>query len=260
MQIEKRIGREKKRCGYAPFNSAQQAIKLRSLRSLRPSGKLPSATCFIAGPLCVIQKQTREFNNLIQDNMEQTNYSKVYRIIHWTIAISFTLLLLTIFLRLTWLNKFNVAAIIQDYLSGTDQTLSQEQLIVLAKKIRQPMWDWHIYIGYVLVGLFSIRIILPTLGQMKFQNPFTKNLTVKEKFQKWTYLIFYICVLISLVTGLIIELGPKELKKPMEEIHVLGIYYLVAFIGIHLGGVLMAEFTNQKGIISRIISGKKIEK
>lgn len=51
MQIEKRIGREKKRCGYAPFNSAQQAIKLRSLRSLRPSGKLPSATCFIAGPL-----------------------------------------------------------------------------------------------------------------------------------------------------------------------------------------------------------------
>ncbi|MBZ0194753.1 MAG: hypothetical protein K8G78_06630, partial [Deltaproteobacteria bacterium] len=50
----KRIGREKKRCGYAPFNSAQQAIKLRSLRSLRPSGKLPSATCFIAGPLAVI--------------------------------------------------------------------------------------------------------------------------------------------------------------------------------------------------------------
>jgi cytochrome b561 len=158
------------------------------------------------------------------------------------------------------LNKFNVAAIIQDYLSGTDQVLSQEQLIVLAKKIRQPMWDWHIYIGYVLVGLFSIRLILPTLGQMKFQNPFTKKLTLKEKFQKWTYLIFYICVLISLVTGLIIELGPKELKKPMEEIHVLSIYYLVAFIGIHLGGVLMAEFTNQKGIISRIISGTKSEK
>jgi len=58
MQIEKRIGREKKRCGYAPFNSAQQAIKLRSLRSLRPSGKLPSATCFIAGPLPAILKTT----------------------------------------------------------------------------------------------------------------------------------------------------------------------------------------------------------
>lgn len=189
--------------------------------------------------------------------MEKTKYSKLYRIIHWAIAVSFLLLLLTIFLRLTWLNKFNVAAIIQDYLNGTDQMLSQEQLIVLAKKIRQPMWDWHIYIGYVLIGLFSIRFTLPALGHMKFQNPFSRNLSVKEKFQKWTYIIFYVCVIISLVTGLIIELGPKELKKPMEEIHILGIYYLVAFIVIHLAGVLIAEFTDQKGIISRIVSGTK---
>tara|TARA_R100001377_G_scaffold47415_1_gene27342 strand:+ start:39 stop:626 length:588 start_codon:yes stop_codon:yes gene_type:complete len=189
--------------------------------------------------------------------MEIIKYSKVYRIIHWAIAVSFMLLLITIFLRLTWMNKFNVAAIIKDYLIGTGQNLSDDQLIILAKKIRQPMWDWHIYIGYVLVGLFSARFILPAFGQMKFQNPFDKNLTAKMKIQKWTYIIFYVCVIVSLVTGLIIELGPKELKKPMEEIHVLGIYYLIAFIAIHLAGVLIAEFTNQKGIISRIISGSK---
>jgi len=158
------------------------------------------------------------------------------------------------------MNKFNVAAIIQDYLSGTDQVLSQEQLIDLAKKIRQPMWNWHIYIGYVLVGLFSIRFLLPALRHMKIQNPFGKTLSTKMKFQKWTYIIFYFCVIVSLVTGLIIELGPKEFKKPMEEIHVLGIYYLIAFIGIHLAGVLIAEFTDQKGIISRIVSGSKREK
>ncbi|GEO19708.1 hypothetical protein CQA01_02420 [Cyclobacterium qasimii] len=157
------------------------------------------------------------------------------------------------------MNKFNVAAIIQDYLSGTDVVLSQEQLIDLAKKIRQPMWNWHIYLGYVLVGLFSIRFLLPVFGQMKFQNPFGKSLSTKMKFQKWIYIIFYFCVIVSLVTGLIIELGPKEFKKPMEEIHVLSIYYLIAFIGIHLAGVLIAEFTDQKGIISRIVSGSKKE-
>ncbi len=189
--------------------------------------------------------------------MKNTNYSKVYRIIHWSIAISFLLLLLTIFLRLTWMNKYNVAAIIQDYLSGTEQTLSQESLIVLAKKIRQPMWNWHIYIGYVLVGLFSIRLILPAFGHMKIQNPLDKNLSTKMKLQKWTYILFYLCVMVSLVTGLIIELGPKELKKSMEEIHKLGIYYLIAFIGIHIAGVLIAEFTDQKGILSRIVSGAK---
>jgi len=192
--------------------------------------------------------------------MENTKYSKVYRIIHWTIAISFLLLLITIFLRLTWMNKYNVAAIIQDYLSSTDQVLSQEQLIDLAKKIRQPMWNWHIYIGYVLVGLFSIRLILPAFGHMKIQNPLDKTLSTKMKFQKWIYIIFYLCVIVSLVTGLIIVLGPKEFKKPMEEIHVLSIYYLIAFIGIHLAGVLIAEFTDQKGIISRIVSGSEKDK
>lgn len=191
--------------------------------------------------------------------MEKTNYSKIYRILHWAIAISFTLLLITIFLRLTWMNKYNVAAIIQDYLSTTGKTLSQDQLIVLAKQIRQPMWDWHIYMGYVLTGLFSLRLILPFFGTMKFQNPFVKDLSLKDKFQKWTYIIFYLCVVISLVTGLIIEYGPKEFKKPMEDIHVLGIYYLIGFIVIHITGVLIAEFTNQKGIISRIVSGSKKE-
>ena len=191
--------------------------------------------------------------------MERAEYSKIYRIIHWAIVVSFVLLLITIFLRLTWMNKYNVAEIIQDYLSGTDQVLTQEQVITLAKKIRQPMWDWHIYIGYVLVGLFSIRFILPAFGHMKFQSPFAKNLSTKQKFQKWIYIIFYLCVIISLVTGLIIELGPKEWKKPMEEIHVLGIYYLIAFIVLHLAGIFKAEFTDQKGIISRMVSGGKKE-
>src|SRR5690606_32863801 len=189
--------------------------------------------------------------------MEQTKYSKVYRIIHWAIAVSFLLLLITIFLRLTWMNKFNMAAIIQDYLVGTGQTLSEEQIITLAKKIRQPMWNWHVYIGYVLVGLFSIRFMLPKFGHMKIQNPFGKNLSTKAKFQKLTYIIFYVCVIVSLTTGLFIEFGPKELKTSMEDIHVLGIYYLVAFIVIHLAGVLIAEFSDQKGIVSRIVSGSK---
>ena len=187
--------------------------------------------------------------------METTNYTKVYRIIHWAIAISFLLLLITIFLRLTWMNKYNMADIIQEYLKGTNQTLSYDEAVLLAKQIRKPMWQWHIYLGYVLVGLFSIRFTLPFFGKMKLQNPLAKELSLKVKFQKWAYIIFYICVVGSLITGLLIEWGPKNWKKPVEEIHELGVYYLVGFIVIHLAGVVIAEFTNQKGIISRIVSG-----
>jgi len=63
----------------------------------------------------------------------------------------------------------------------------------------------------------------------------------------------------SLVTGLIIEFSPKAFKKSMEEIHELGVYYLVGFIVLHWSGVLIAEFTDQKGIISRIVIGSKKE-
>jgi cytochrome b561 len=189
--------------------------------------------------------------------MKNKNYSAVYRIMHWSIAICMFLLLITIFLRLTWMNKNNVAEIIQNYLNTVDQSLTQDQLIVLAKKIRQPMWDWHIYLGYALTGLFGLRFILPFFGEMKFQSPFNKELIFKEKFQNLIYLIFYVCVIISLATGLLIKFGPSEIKKSMEEIHILSIYYLIVFLIFHIGGVLWAEFTIHKGIISSIISGRK---
>lgn len=176
---------------------------------------------------------------------------------HWSIAICMTFMLITIFLRMTWMNKNHVALIIQDYLSTTNQSLSQDQLIMLAKKIRKPMWDWHIYTGYALVGLYSIRMALPFFGQMKFSNPLNKDLGFKEKLQYWSYLVFYACVAISLTTGLIIVLGPKNLKESMEGIHVLSIYYLLGFIVIHLSGVFFCEFTNHQGLISRIVSGSK---
>ncbi len=192
--------------------------------------------------------------------MENKDYTIIYRIMHWAIAISMIFLLLTIFLRLTWMNREHIADIIQSYLATTNQSLSGEELIVLSKQIRKPMWEWHIYLGYVLTGLFCIRLALPFFDKMKFSNPFNKQLVLNEKFQYWVYLVFNTGVAISLVTGLIIKFGPKTLKSTMEEIHVLSIYYLITFLIIHFGGVLLAEFTTQHGIISRIISGTKLTK
>ncbi len=188
--------------------------------------------------------------------MQNKNYSIIYRLMHWAIALCMLALLLTIFLRLTWMNKNHMAEIIKNYLATTNQTLTDDQMILLAKKIRKPMWDWHIYFGYALVGLYSLRMALPFFGEMKFTNPFKDTFNTKQKFQYGLYLVFYGCVAVSLITGLIIELGPKYLKGQMEEIHELSIYYLLTFIVLHLGGVIMAELTHQQGLVSRIISGK----
>lgn len=191
--------------------------------------------------------------------MKNRNYTPIYRIIHWAIAFCMLFLLLTIFLRLTWMNKNNMAEIMQDYFADKDVSMSRDELIALAKKIRKPMWNWHIYTGYVLTGLFCIRLILPFFGQMKFSDPFNKQLSRHEKFRSWVYLVFYVCVFASLFTGLMIRFGPDTLHELMEEIHVLSIYYLIAFLVVHFTGILWAEFTDEKGIISRIVSGKKRE-
>lgn len=186
-----------------------------------------------------------------------STYSRVYRFMHWSIALCMLFLLLTIFLRMGWMNKQHMADIIKEYLSAETQVqLDDEQLITLAKKIRKPMWVWHTYAGYVLVGLYSIRLLLPFFGEMKFRNPMDKTINTKEKFQFWTYIVFHICVVISLVTGLLIVWGPDSVHETAEEIHVLSLYYLLTFIVLHFGGILFEEFKGN-GIVSKIIGGKK---
>jgi cytochrome b561 len=190
--------------------------------------------------------------------MYRLSYSKIYRTLHWAIAISFVLLLITIFLRMTWMNKFHVSDILQENLTERGITLTEEETILIAKKIRKPMWQWHIYIGYVLVGLFAIRFLLPFMGEMPFQNPIAKGLSGKEKFHYWIYIVFYILVTISLTTGLLIEFGPKVYKKDLELVHIQSIYYLVGYIVLHLAGVLFEEVFKKSGIVSRIIGGKNL--
>jgi cytochrome b561 len=187
--------------------------------------------------------------------MENKNYSLIYRTIHWLIAISFVLLMITIFLRMYWMNKTHVSDIIADFLKDKSFSLTEEERILLAKKIRKPMWQWHIYIGYFLVGIFSLRMVLPLFGIMPLPNPMQQKISQVVKIQKWVYLLFYLCVSISLVTGLLIEFGPKEWKSSVENIHELSIYYLLTYIALHLAGILYADFVSDKGIISRMIGG-----
>ena len=214
--------------------------------------------------MCFLIKKSENLflhlSNIKSNIMETRNYSKVYRILHWLIAFSFILLLITIFLRKTWMEKNHVAEIIQAFLADKGYpALPEDDAILLAKKIRKPMWDWHIYLGYVLTGLYCIRLAVPFFGEMKFSSPFKAGLDMKTKFQFWVYLVFYACTAVSLITGLIIEFGPKEYKKPMEEIHELSLYYLLGFMILHFGGILIAELTSDKGLVSRIISGSKKE-
>ena len=189
-------------------------------------------------------------------SLENKNFSLAHRLLHWLIAFAILFLMLTVFLRLTWLEKNNVAAILQENLKALNISLNQEDAIKIAKKIRKPMWDWHIYSGYFLIGLYVLRLINLYFSGIVFPNPFKRTRSLKQKIQGWTYIIFYFLMGISLITGFFIVNGSPDYKDILETIHVQSIYYVVLFIIMHMAGLVISELSNEKGIIAKMIYGK----
>lgn len=185
---------------------------------------------------------------------KQTKYTPFHRLLHWLMALAMPLLFITGFLRMYWMNKNHVVSIIE---SKVGTAISQDQMIVIAKAVREPMWQWHIIFAHVMIFSFIARIIYMLVKGIRFPNPFKKDIALKERFQGFTYIYFYLFVFISASTGISLEKGFfPEWKEGIETIHKLGIYWFPIFIMLHLVGILIAEHTNKKGIVSKMIGGE----
>lgn len=189
--------------------------------------------------------------------MREKRFNLASRLLHWAIAFTFLYILLTVLLRLGWMNKGSMGTIIQDNLAERNISISNDDAGTIAKKVRKPMWSTHTIAGYVLVGLFVLRLILTWVQGMGFANPLKKGLSGYEKFKSWVYIIFYILLAGSLITGLLMEFGPESLEHTMEELHEQSLYYMVVFIVIHTVGVIVADGGKDRGIISKMVSGDK---
>ena len=104
--------------------------------------------------------------------MNDNKFSLAHRILHWSLAIAILFLLLTILLRMGWMNKNHMADILKENLSEINIQISDDQAVVIAKKIRQPMWQWHIYTGYAIVVIYFLRGLLALFQGWLFANPF----------------------------------------------------------------------------------------
>jgi len=182
----------------------------------------------------------------------KTSYTLTDRMLHWALAFAILFILLTVFLRLNWMEKNHVAGILIDKLSALDITISKDQAIKIAKQIRKPMFDWHIYVGYFAAGVFVLRMLFHIKNKKSFS-----PVTSREKFQLWVYRIFYALLGTTLITGLLIKFGPNSIHKLAEDIHKLTLYYMIAFLVLHFGGILLAELGSKKGIVSKMIGGEK---
>ena len=185
-------------------------------------------------------------------------FTPTHRIIHWIIATSMFVLLATGFLRMYWMGRKTISAAITNELTPKGIHLQDESLRAIAKSIINPMFEWHVNFAYILVFAYLLRIIYLLAKGIKFPNPFSSNTSGKEKLQGVVYLVFYLLLLVEITTGMMLkfELAGDEILEKAEEIHKWAIYWMPTFIILHFAGITLAELTNKKGIVSKMIGGE----
>ncbi|HLT33365.1 MAG TPA: cytochrome b/b6 domain-containing protein [Aquaticitalea sp.] len=185
----------------------------------------------------------------------QDRFTVIHRALHWSIAILMLILFITGFLRMYWMNKNHIVSIIEN---ETQQVpLSKEQMVGIATSIREPMWQWHDYAAYIVLFIFLTKVIYMIVKGIKFPNPFLKNQSTKERLQGFTYLLFYLFIAVSIITGFYLKWIDGDWKEPMEAVHKWAIYWFPIFILLHFSGILLGELTDKKGIASKMIGGDR---
>jgi len=187
-------------------------------------------------------------------------YSLPFRLWHWLNALVVLGLLGTILLRKTFLSWKTNSEIIINQLAQINIAITEVQAKVIAKAIRAGMWEWHIILGYALAFLILYRVIL-----------FFKDTSIKTNFQTLSlhkkavhslYYLFYFVLLFMSVSGFAIhfyqELGfTKDFTHDIKEIHELVFNFIWFFAAVHIAGVVIADNTEEKGLISTMINGKE---
>lgn len=78
-----------------------------------------------------------------------------------------------------------------------------------------------------------------------------------------SYYILYTTFFIMVSTGFAIylykDLGiSKDFAHDIKELHELVYYYIAIFIPLHIGGVFIADATQENGLVSSMINGKEV--
>ena len=187
-------------------------------------------------------------------------YSASFKLWHWLSAFVVLGLLGTVFLRKTFLSWRANSEVLMNKLLEFDIEVTSEQAKILAKAVRAGMWEWHIILGYALVALLVFRIYLyftKSTNKEKFS-----SLSLHKKAVQILYYLFYGTLFFMAISGVVLEfhneleLG-KELTHDIKEVHELMFNFIMYFAVLHIVGVVIAELTNEKGLISSMISAQK---
>ena len=191
-------------------------------------------------------------------------FTPLYRVWHWLLALSTLGLLGTVLLRKTFLSWRINSEIIQTKLLENGVEITPELAKLTAKAIRSGMWEWH-YIFAIFLGI-SIVIRLYMMLTKQAQLPIIKFLQApdfEKKMQYGVYTLLCFFIMLMALSGTVLYfyefLGfTKESVHWIKEAHELMMNGIILFVTLHLIGVFKHEFTTKEPIISKMIHGDKI--
>lgn len=211
----------------------------------------------------------------VENSKKIKKYSVPLRLWHWASMIAISGSLITVWINSTITDEHKTPSFFKDQLQKSGATINDDQARSLAGTLADQVWAVHIYFGYGLAALFLFRLILEffQLADQKFirkmKSAYTQYKTIKENREtalheltvKIIYSIFYTLLLIMVLTGLFLAfedaMAPfKSIRHQVKDLHGFCMYLILAFIVVHLAGVLLAEFRkDDKGIVSDMING-----
>ncbi|MBI5497396.1 MAG: cytochrome b/b6 domain-containing protein [Deltaproteobacteria bacterium] len=192
---------------------------------------------------------------------------------HWLNALVLLGLVSTMLLRKGFLSWRSNAALIEAKAQEAGVTLAPDLAKVMARSIRDVMWEWHYPLGFCLAGLILFRVVVAVVaGERPFRQVLDGFRAVAAsdgagKRDAWhftavrlVYGVFYACVLFMACTGItarfsaLLGLGPDAVHQ-LEEVHETVANVFPVFIVLHVAGVVIAELTRYRGIVSDMIHG-----
>jgi len=201
-------------------------------------------------------------------------HSALLRVWHWATFLVIISSITTVLINSTMLNPRDNIALIQNQLKQKGVTVSEDQAFAVSHQYEDKMWDVHKYIGFGLTFLLLSRVLIE-VGQSqeeKIRSRFKTAMGIykqnpENKLQykhflnvKRTYFLFYLLLALMVLTGSGLAFGrdlgfSRELHNGVKTVHSIMQYFMYAFVLIHLGGVVIAENSKDKGIVSGMING-----
>lgn len=194
------------------------------------------------------------------------------RIWHWTTFLVLSASMITVLFASTMFSTKSNVPMVTEQILKKGGAVTPVQARAVAHEYSDKLWMVHKYIGYGLSFLLLFRIVIEMI-MSKEQRLYAKIMQVIKPakvqypgsdrkhylFVKYGYLFFYLVLLVMVITGLGLAYEDvpflKSLHKPLVQVHSIAQYTVYAYVVLHIVGVIRAEFTGNKGIVSAMING-----